>query len=76
MRVGYHPDEAGERFTARRERRGRRWTGRGRVIVLPDEAVSILRGLIANRPEGLLFPAPGRQADHGMERQEPDERDL
>lgn len=30
-------------------------TGRDRLIVLPDEAVSILRWLIAKHPEGLLF---------------------
>jgi integrase len=31
-------------------------TGQDRLIVLPDEAVSILKRLIAKRPSGLLFP--------------------
>jgi integrase len=31
-------------------------TGRDRLIVLPEEAVNILRELIGRRPKGLLFP--------------------
>lgn len=36
-------------------------TGKDRLIVLPDEAVIILGGLIAKRPEGLLFPGQSGQ---------------
>jgi hypothetical protein len=31
-------------------------TGKDRLIILPDEAVAILAGLIGKRSQGLLFP--------------------
>jgi len=36
-------------------------TGKDRLIILPDEAVSILRNLMVKRPHGLLFPGQDGQ---------------